>query len=587
MPPLANRWKPLFLFASTLGVFGSPLPAQIVPPEYNLVTAGDVDPRTGSFTLRMVDLSAGSGPFPMSLDLTRFYNTSSTETYPYGLESTNWQYNRFLRPFGVDTYHSLSIYLILDDQISPVADQSYTFVNGMESSTFDSSGHTLDKKKGQLFYNSYNDIRVVDGSGTSYHFSTSNPCQYGGGQYCYGPDYVEAPNGARADFIYQNGVLARVVTTTGYKISFAYQAGPVTGDAGTANGLLISAAILSKTTCPASQNACPGDVILQQASYAYTKPAGAHGFVLISNSDAQANSTSYAYDNQQQLTDVFYPGLSSSIFHNVYDQTRVHIQQRPDGSSITYNYSSYVEGASEITDVLYQDGTSERYVYGLNYHNSGYPYVRPKPDSQKDRINRFTNYTYDYANFLQTRTDPEGNVTTFVSDLRGNVIETRVGAKPSATSGDIVTYSTFPSSCTAINFRICAKPTKDINSLGHATEYSWDASHGGLLYMTSGRVGSGSNAGQCTLASGVCPSENRSYTSFTGLGGQVFHLVSNKVQSISSSESVSTNYIYDSDHGYNLKAETIASGSNTTTTCFENDLSANTVSKTSGRGVCP
>ncbi|NOX81826.1 MAG: RHS repeat protein, partial [Alphaproteobacteria bacterium] len=102
--------------------------------------------------------------------------------------------------------------------------------------------------------------------------------------------------------------------------------------------------------------------------------------------------------------------------------------------------------------------------------------------SVTDPLGRTTSYQYDSYDRKTRVTLPEGNYTTFTYDARGNVTETRAVAKSGSGLADIVTTATYPSTCT--NTLTCNKPTSVTDALGKVTDYTYDATHGGVLTET-------------------------------------------------------------------------------------------------------
>ena len=56
-------------------------------------------------------------------------------------------------------------------------------------------------------------------------------------------------------------------------------------------------------------------------------------------------------------------------------------------------------------------------------------------------------------------------------------------SKTPGTPGDLVTSATYPSSCS--NPRTCNKPTSTTDTRGYRTDYTYNATHGGVLTITA------------------------------------------------------------------------------------------------------
>ena len=61
--------------------------------------------------------------------------------------------------------------------------------------------------------------------------------------------------------------------------------------------------------------------------------------------------------------------------------------------------------------------------------------------------------------------------------------ESRAVAKSGSGLADIVTTATFASSCA--NPKACNKPVTTVDAAGNVTDYSYDATHGGVLSVTA------------------------------------------------------------------------------------------------------
>jgi RHS repeat-associated protein len=78
-------------------------------------------------------------------------------------------------------------------------------------------------------------------------------------------------------------------------------------------------------------------------------------------------------------------------------------------------------------------------------------------------------------------------------------------AKSGSGAADIVTTASYPASCT--NFRVCNQPDWTRDAKGNQTDYTYDATHGGVLTVTS----------PAAVANGVRPQTRYSYTPVNGV----------------------------------------------------------------------
>jgi RHS repeat-associated protein len=160
-----------------------------------------------------------------------------------------------------------------------------------------------------------------------------------------------------------------------------------------------------------------------------------------------------------------------------------------DGTSFTYVYS-ILNGVATMTRTVPSGGT-QTYITTLSVG---------RPSSFKDELNRTTSYAYDTVGHLTQVTYPEGNKLQYVYDARGNVIQTRAISKAPGTPPDIVTLATYAASC--VNLITCNRPLTTTDAKNNVTDYTYDATHGGVLTVTAPAAASG----------GVRPQVRNSYT---------------------------------------------------------------------------
>lgn len=102
-----------------------------------------------------------------------------------------------------------------------------------------------------------------------------------------------------------------------------------------------------------------------------------------------------------------------------------------------------------------------------------------------------------YSVYPSKITYPEGNAIQFTRDWADNVTTRSDKAKPGSGLSDNVTTWTYPTSyqwssptiCAAANV-LCDKPTKVTDPKGNATDYTYSATHGGMLTETKPAVNS-------------------------------------------------------------------------------------------------
>ncbi|WP_341023884.1 RHS repeat-associated core domain-containing protein [Brevundimonas diminuta] len=118
--------------------------------------------------------------------------------------------------------------------------------------------------------------------------------------------------------------------------------------------------------------------------------------------------------------------------------------------------------------------------------------------SVKDALNRTTTYQYDGLSRLQRVTQPGGGYATLTYDARGNVTQVLHAPKPGAGLTNITTSAVYPTTCT--NVATCNQPTATTDALGKTTNYTYDATHGGVLTITGPAPATGAARPQTRIA---------------------------------------------------------------------------------------
>lgn len=161
---------------------------------------------------------------------------------------------------------------------------------------------------------------------------------------------------------------------------------------------------------------------------------------------------------------------------------------------VTYGYSYSDAGNVRTTTVTDPNGGQKVYVSDLTTF---------LVSSYKDELNRTTSYVYDSFGRLTEVTYPEGNKTQYTYDARGNVTQSRAISKTPGTPADIVTSASFDTSCT--NVVTCNQPNSTTDAKGNVTDYTYNATHGGVLTATAPAATGG----------GIRPQTRYSYTAIS------------------------------------------------------------------------
>lgn len=138
-----------------------------------------------------------------------------------------------------------------------------------------------------------------------------------------------------------------------------------------------------------------------------------------------------------------------------------------DGENFTY--ASSTSGSSQTTTVTSGTGATEIFVVDT---------ITSKLTAYTDPQGGVTTFLYDSAGRKTRETYPEGNYTNWTYDSRGNVTQVRRVAKPGSGLADIIWTASYAATCT--NDFTCNKPNYIIDERGNRTDFTYDATHGGV-----------------------------------------------------------------------------------------------------------
>jgi YD repeat-containing protein len=187
------------------------------------------------------------------------------------------------------------------------------------------------------------------------------------------------------------------------------------------------------------------------------------------------------------------PGSTSEDMTFTYLSGRVSAIATPAG--VTQYASSDAGGVRTVTVT---DPLSHATTYTFDIASQ-------RMTSVMDANNHTTSAQYDSNGRLTRVTKPEGNYIQVTYDARGNVTESRMVAKAGSSLSDIVTTAGYDTTCT--NPKTCNQPNWTRDAKLNQTDYTYDATHGGVLTITSPAPSVGV----------VRPQTRYSYTSLHGL----------------------------------------------------------------------
>ena len=169
------------------------------------------------------------------------------------------------------------------------------------------------------------------------------------------------------------------------------------------------------------------------------------------------------------------PGNDIAVTYNGTNQVSAITE-----AGVTNSYTYSTGSGTTTTTATLPGGATESYIIST---------ALTRPTSITSATGQTTTYLYDTSGRMTRETRPEGDYTQITYDARGNQTEIRNVAKPGSGLADIVMTSSFPVTCT--NTKTCNKPVYIIDPRGNRTDFTYDATHGGLtrLQLPAASVG--------------------------------------------------------------------------------------------------
>lgn len=436
---------------------------QPIPPEHYTLDSRGVDLVSGSFNYGTTEVVIGQ-PGAGGIAYGRTYtNEGWRDNLIGGISST-----------GADTLVSIgpiSEPFIYQDgsYVSKYGNGSTLVTNSTTITVTDRNGNvaTFDFLLGQEGNNPYGATQGLitgyaspDGSATTYH--------YGQGQRCtayFSGQCVEYLTISR---------LSAVTNNRGYMIKYEYWSDDAENE-GWYRPKKVTGINTAIDYCNPVANSCTG-LTQTWPSVSYDNVAFGRNITV---TDQSNRTTTYNYGTNGLINTVRLPGSTSddvAVSYNAAPDFRVNAVTDASGSW-TYAYSASGNIATTVsTGPLGQSTTV------LSRLDIGRAF------SATDALNRTWSWDYDDDLRVTRVTNPEADFTVYAYDARGNM--TSVSRAPKSGSGpsNIITYATYPTTCT--NVVTCNKPTETTDERGYVTAYTYDAVHGGLLSVTSPAVGS-------------------------------------------------------------------------------------------------
>jgi len=237
---------------------------------------------------------------------------------------------------------------------------------------------------------------------------------------------------------------------------------------------------LAHERCTITGSGCSG-VASSWPKVTYTTlPWGGTGYFLDgliqSATDANGDTTNYSYSGST-LTAIRGPGATADDVSISYSGSRT---SSVSGASGTWDYAYADAGTTRTTTAT---GPLGQMLTVVSDQTIGRATSVTERVSTTPAVSRTTSYTYDAQRRLKRVTQPEGDYGELTYDARGNITQVRQVAKPTTGLTDITTSAVYPATCA--NPVTCNQPTSTTDALGNTTNYTYDATHGGVLTITA------------------------------------------------------------------------------------------------------
>jgi len=327
-------------------------------------------------------------------------------------------------------------------------------------------------------------IKAPNGLITKYHWEGKSRCIDDFGPNCeYWVNYVR---------------LNAISSSTGYQINFLYETNdPNEETLDWSNRVGAVGFNRAVEFCPEGDIRCPITGAWPRVTYVnhWRGPSKV--------TDQDGRITQYTYGSHS-ISGVRYPGSTSDdITVSTDSSERVTAVTNAMG---TWNYAYSDAGGSRTTTATGPLGQSMTVVsnQAIGRATSVTERVSATP-----AVSRTTSYTYDAQRRLKRVTQPEGDYGELTYDARGNVTQVLHAPKPGTVLANITTSAVYPATCA--NPVTCNQPTSTTDALGNTTNYTYDATHGGVLTMTAPTPTGGAPRPQTRIAyalqtAGVRPS---------------------------------------------------------------------------------
>lgn len=347
-----------------------------------------------------------------------------------------------------------------------------------------------------------NDLVLLHRSGTTYRFVPHAALGSGNAARRVLSEVIN-PNGERWTYTYgAAGELFSVHSNLGYRVNFQYD--NATNIAWACGYNLAVAHATATQGCSAST---------YKTRYAFAGSAGTYSHLTsVTHVDGTVTTLNYiTHYSANLLSCVTFPNSSTCRVTNEYwplpGDLNVSLGEKPDmvrrqtlatGEVWMYHYdlSQFAGDAPPLGPRDLLQG-NERYTYGFMIDPMGRStQVTFMSGIVRSVLGPTGETRYNYFGLEPTTViAPEGNEIIFAYDDNGNNVWQTQKPKPGSPESQITASQTFPTAvpvwatgattlCTAASQVLCDKPISRTDARGNVTDYTYDATHGGVLTET-------------------------------------------------------------------------------------------------------
>ena len=375
---------------------------------------------------------------------------------------------------------------------------TYTVATGLGAEVFTLSGSTFTPKSnsGATLSQSGTDFTFTSSSGAVARFTTDH-CYTSTGTACTNRAAlyeIVAPNGEKASYHYVTQTYERSTNPTvmgtvvrlqsisnnrGYQLHYVYKSDTLAGidPVETRVGLWLMVASVTGVNnavdyCAPTAFSCTYTRTWPSVSYTSTI-----GGPIVAATDQSGRVTSYNFSGPNELQSISYAGSGASD---------VGVEESPITGRVTR-----ISDATGVWNYSFTDSGSTRTAVATNVSIGGgggsltvvTNLAVGRPTTITNALGETQSFQYDTEGRLTRTTNPEGDYVEQALDARGNVTLVTATPKPGSGLSPVSSSTTYPASCA--NPVTCNLPTATTDARGNVTDYTWDATHGGPLTVTS------------------------------------------------------------------------------------------------------